>query len=118
MEAAVHSQEPVFPRWLPELDPESDDSTDETNAWIYETYRRQPWSKVHRNWREGFLRFLELGDEISERDLLDWERCRWMKGLPLVMVLLGSYDHHQEHLEKLVTWLQERGEGQIGSWGR
>ena len=114
VEAAVLSREPVFPTWLPDVDPDSNDSADETNAWLYEAYRAQTWSKVHRNWREGFLRFLELGDEISERDLLDWERYPWMEGLPLIMVVLGSYDHHQEHLDKLVAWLQEHGGGHIG----
>ena len=29
---------------------------DQINAWIYETYREQPWSSVHHDWREGFLR--------------------------------------------------------------
>ena len=73
MEAALFNREPEFPQWLPGADPDSEGNTDRTNAWIYETHREQPWSKVHQNWREGFLRFLELGEGISERDLLDAE---------------------------------------------
>jgi len=107
LEAATLDQEPEFPTWLSDLDLDSEDSTDQVNTWIYETYRELPWSKVYRNWREGFLRFLELGERVSEKDLLDAGRYAWLKGRPLALVLLGSYDHHQEHLEKSLAWLWE-----------
>jgi len=107
LEAATLDQEPEFPTWLSDLDLDSEDSTDQVNTWIYETYRELPWSKVYRNWREGFLRFLELGERVSEKDLLDAGRYAWLEGRPLALVLLGSYDHHQEHLEKSLAWLWE-----------
>jgi len=110
MEAALRDREPDFPEWLPGVDPDAEDTTDQTNAWIYETYRDQPWARVHQVWREGFLRFLETGEEIAERDLLDSSRYPWLGGLPLAIILLASYDHHQEHYEKLLAWLQEQGE--------
>jgi hypothetical protein len=109
LEAALANREPEFPRWLPGQDPDAEGITDRTNAWIYETYREQPWSKVHQDWREGFLHFLESGEGISEKDLLDAGRYPWLKGYPLAYILLASYDHHQEHLEKLLAWLQEHG---------
>ena len=109
LEAAAFEQEPEFPRWLPDLDPESEGDTDQVNAWIYATYRELPWSRVHRTWREGFLRFLELGQRISEKDLLDASRYSWLEGRPLALVLLASYDHHQEHLDKSLAWLWEAG---------
>ncbi len=71
VQAAQLDREPEFPKWPAELDPDSEGNTDKINAWIYETNREQPWSSVHRDWREGFLRFLELAEPISERDLLD-----------------------------------------------
>jgi hypothetical protein len=107
LEAAVLESEPQFPKWLPEVDPDSDGNTDQINAWIYEVCRELSWTKVHQDWREGFQRFLELGEEIAEGDLLDAERYPWLDGRPLAFILLASYDHHQEHLEKLLTWLQE-----------
>ena len=58
LQAAHLNREPEFPRWPAELDPDSEDSLDKTNAWIYETYCKQPWPSVHRDWREGFLQFL------------------------------------------------------------
>jgi hypothetical protein len=102
-DAARLNREPEFPRWLAGSDPEAEDNTEQINAWIYNTYRDQSWSEVHQNWRDGFLRFLELGEGISERDLLDSGRYPWLDGHPLAWILLASYDHHQEHLEKLLT---------------
>lgn len=103
MEAALHNREPEFPQWLPRVDPDTEDSTGKVNAWIYETYREQPWAQVHQNWRKGFLRLLALGEAISERDLLDSSRYAWLAGHPLAFILVASYDHHQEHLEKLLA---------------
>jgi hypothetical protein len=113
MQAAALDREPEFPRWVAELHKDWEDNTNQTNAWIYETYREQPWSEVHQNWREGFLRFLESGEGIPGKDLLDAERYPWLKGLPLAFILLASYDHHQEHLEKLLAWLREHGNKEI-----
>jgi hypothetical protein len=109
MEAALFNREPEFPRWLPGLDPDSKGNTDQVNAWIYETCREQSWLKVYRNWSEGFLLFLEAGEGISEKDLLDAGRYPWLNGYPLAYIILASYDHHQEHLEKLLAWQQEHG---------
>ena len=114
LEAALLNREPEFPRWPAELDPDSEDDPAQINAWIYETYREQPWSSVHRDWREGFLRFLELGEAIPEKDLLDAGRYPWMEGQPLSLVLLGSYEHHHEdHLEPLLTWIRQHGNMKI-----
>ena len=98
MQAAKENREPEFPNWPTGADPDSEENTERTNAWIYETYRAQPWSNVHQEWREGFLRFLQAAEAITEQDLLSDNKYPWMKPYPLVEVLLGSYDHHKEHL--------------------
>ena len=105
-EAALYNREPEFPKWLPGVNPDVEGVTEQINAWLYKTYRDQPWSVVHQNWREGFLHFLELGKRVSEIDLLDAGKYPWLKGYPLVLILLYSYDHHKEHLEKLLAWQQ------------
>src|SRR3989304_2244373 len=75
----------------------------------YEPHHKKPWSEIHKNWREGFLRFLESEEPIPEKDLLDGDRYTWLKGYSLAFILVASYDHHQEHLEKLLAWLTEHG---------
>jgi hypothetical protein len=99
LEAARADREPDFPEWLPDVNPDGDGSPDETNAWIYAAYHDQTWPTIYQEWRAGFLRLIELGRQVSERDLLDSGRYPWMVGYSLADVLLGTYDHHQEHNE-------------------
>ena len=116
-EAAAQGREPHYPAWPEDFDPEALEITDQLNAWLYETYRDQPWSQVYQAWRADFERLIELGQAISERDLLDAERYPWLEGWPLALVLVGTYDHHQEHLEKLQAWLQTHGAAAAGASG-
>lgn len=112
LEAALQDREPVFPQWNPQVEPDSDGDTDRVNDWIYQANRERPWLEVYQNWRNGFLRLLELGEQIPEKDLLDSSRYPWMEERPLALVFLGTYDHHQEHLEKLQAWLEIINHGQ------
>jgi hypothetical protein len=113
MNAAVLKREPEFPKWLTEFPGNWDENASQTNAWIYKTFHHQSWAETYQHWREGFMRLLDLGELISERDLLDGERYLWLKGYSLALVLVASYDHHQEHLEKLLVWLREHGHRKI-----
>jgi hypothetical protein len=106
MEAARAGTEPLFPTWVGGSDPESEHDLELINGRIYETYKDQAWSSVHRDWREGFLWFLALGEEIAENDILDPDRYPWLKGNPLFAVLQGSYEHHQEHMESILAAYQ------------
>ncbi len=112
LQAAQSGGEPEFPRWVPELEPDAAVDTDLTNEWIYNTYRQELWPKIYRDWKEGYLRFLELAEDISERDLLDESRYPWMGERPLALVLISSYDHHQEHYDKLTAWMREHASRQ------
>ncbi len=111
-QSAALDREPVFPGWMAELSPEWEENADQTNAWIYKTHHREPWSKIHQSWKEGFLRLLELGREIPEVDFLSAGRYPWLKGYSPAFILIASYDHHQEHYDKLLTWLQGQGRKQ------
>ena len=103
LEAVRQNKEPEYPKWHPEFDPESEEELAKINAMIYETRREQSWSDVHREWKERFLRFLELAESIPEKDLLEIGKYPWLKEYPLSAVLLGSYEHHEEHLEPLLA---------------
>jgi hypothetical protein len=113
-EAATLNREPEFPSWSAILDSDAEDATDQANASIYDAYREQPWSTIHPNWREGFLRVLELAEAISEKDLLDAGRYPWLKGYSLAFMLLASYDHHQAHLDELLALHQSRNTRSAG----
>jgi len=109
MEGGLHDREPDYPKWVMNLGEDWEDNADRVNALTFDTNHEKPWSEIYQNWKNGFLRFLELGDKISERNLLDGDRYAWLKGSSLAFILVASYDHHQEHLEKLTDWLQEPG---------
>lgn len=110
LEAALYGREPEFHLWPSELDPDSEDDIDQINAWIHRAYRDKAWPLVHGHWREGFLRFLELGEAIPEGHFYDPEKYPWLRGYPLVAVLTGSLEHHHDdHLEPLRAWIHQRG---------
>ena len=107
IEAALNNHLPEFPAWGEGIDPEEEDSTDRVNERLYQIYRDQPWPQVYSTWKEDFQHLLSLSEQVSERDLLDASKYPWLKGYALALILLASYDHHQEHYEKLSTWLAD-----------
>ena len=111
LEAALLNRAPEYPRWPAQFDPEAEGQPHDLNAWLYATYRDLPWSSVYEDWREGFLRLLELGAAIPENDLLEVGKYPWLEGYALSAVLQGSYEHHTEHaqsLEPVLAPLRER----------
>ena len=108
MEAGMLDREPEYPRWILNLGEDWEVDSNRVNALTFKNNHGKPWLEVHQNWQDGFLRFLEIGEKISERDLLDGDRYRWLKGYSLAFILVASYEHHQEHHEKLTTWLREQ----------
>ena len=107
VKAGVLNREPEFPDWLVNFPGDWDEDANQTNAWIYKNFHNQTWPETNKNWKEGFLHLLDLGEKLSERYLLDGDRYLWLKGYSLAFVLVASYEHHQEHLEKIIIWLQE-----------
>ena len=109
MEGGLHDREPNFPEWIVEAVVDWEENANQVNAVTFERQHNKSWHEIHENWRNGFLRFLELGNKISEIDLLDPGRYPWLGGYSLAFIIIASYEHHQEHHEKLVNWLKEQG---------
>jgi hypothetical protein len=109
VQAAQQHTQPEFPAWPPDLDPEEDDDLNAINAWIYSTYKDEPWPDVYRRWRDGFRRFIEISETIPEDDLLTPGRFPWMGEYMLADVLYGSHGHHHdEHYPPLTAWLRSQ----------
>lgn len=110
MEAALHNREPEYPMWSETSSPDPEEDVDRANAWIHEATRDKPWSAVYADWRAQFLRFLELAEQVPEKDLLEPGKYgAWMEGYPLSASLVGSYEHHEEHLEQLLARFNQSG---------
>lgn len=105
LQAGQTNTEPQMPTWLPGVSPELDENTDAVNGWIYATYKDRPWSDVYAMWRSGFLQLMAITETLPEPALLDSSRFAWLNGYSLADVLLGTYDHHQEHLDDLLKRL-------------
>lgn len=103
MEAAVTNKSPNLDWWPKKFDPESETDLIKINDWIYQSNKDKPWSNVYNDWKDGFLRLINLANQINENDLLNTSKFPWLKGYPLIAVLFGSYDHHREHFEKLTS---------------
>ena len=103
LEAALYERPPVMPAFMDGVELVTEDNVDELNARIYAAFGEQPWAKVYQDWRSGFLKFLDTAAQIPEKDLLDWDKYSWLGGFNLAAILIGSYEHHQEHLEKLLA---------------
>ena len=107
MEAGVKDLDPEFPEWLTNSPINWDEDADQTNAWIFKNFHNRSWTEAHQQWREGFLRLLDQAELVSEIDLLNSDRHLWLNGYSLAFILVASYEHHQEHLDKIYAWLQE-----------
>lgn len=106
--AALQDHDPDFPRWNNYLNPDSDESPDPVNHWIYETYHEKPWDQVYADWKAGYQHLMELGQAVPEADMTDPDRYVWMEGQPLTQVLQATYEHHVEHSQVLEAWLGQK----------
>lgn len=109
IDAALQHGEPVFPTLFTEISGDWEEEADRTNAHVYEACHSQSWSTVHGNWRSGYLRLLELAAQVPEIELLDTGKFPWLNGWSPAFVLIASYDHHKEHFDKLLAWMQDHG---------
>jgi hypothetical protein len=109
LEAARLGAQPILPGWLEGADPESEEEIEQFNARIYAANHALPWPQVYQTWRDGFLHFLELAEQVPEDELMDRQRYPWLNGYALFAVLEGLYEHHRiDHLEPLLAWLRQR----------
>jgi hypothetical protein len=103
-EAALFYKDPHLPQWPAGLDPDCDEDLDQINAWIYITNQNINWPDVYHSWKEGFLRFLQIGESIAEADMLAAGRFLWLENYPLAVVFTASCEHHAEHREMIQAW--------------
>jgi hypothetical protein len=103
--AAVQGRTPAYPTWPTQIVPGDEGDLDAINAWIQTTYGDQSWARIYADWRAGFQDFLVLIEAVDADALFAPGHYAWLNGFRLVDVLIGSYEHHQEHREELLVRL-------------
>jgi hypothetical protein len=102
--AARHGGQPNYPAWPADLNPETED-VDALNAWLYATYRDQPWATISAAWRAGFQNVIDQSAALPEPDLIQPGHFAWLGDTPLAAYLEGTLEHHREHR----AWLKQPG---------
>lgn len=106
-EAALLNKSPDYPEWWLTMGPDPDEDVDRTNAYLYQINQDKPWPKVYTDWKAQFSRYLELSRQLPEKDLLEPGKYAWMGSYALSASSMGTLEHHEEHLETLLAWLNE-----------
>ena len=102
LQAVLNDTLPDLPGWLGGADIFfAEEHTTEFNNRIIEFNASEPWSCIYRDWREGFLRFIDLTESIPETKMYDEKCYEWLNGYPPLAVINGSLEHHEEHLEEV-----------------
>jgi hypothetical protein len=110
IQAVAQNRDLRFPDWVGDLPWDWESEPDQTNEWIFENYHPLPWPQIHQQWKEGYLQLLEGCSPIPEPWLLDADRYPWLAGYSAALVLIASYEHHQEHLEQVAAAVKARPE--------
>jgi len=83
--------------------PEDSKEWDQFNEMIYQKYKNKSWENTYSDWRDNFLYFMELAEEIDNKDYLARNKYVWMNGQPLIDVLSGSFwHHHNDHWPNII----------------
>jgi hypothetical protein len=107
VEAGAFNREPEFPKWIIGSNPNWEANADKTNALTYKNNHNKLWKEIHQNWKDGYSRLLDAAHKIPEPNLLATGLYPWLGEYSLALILIASYDHHQEHFDKLTKWLNE-----------
>lgn len=101
-QAALRHEPPPPPPWPAEL--QTDDDTDQINAWIYAAARDQPLADVLRDSRAVYDQLVATFVAFPEADLHDPANFPWLEGETWNgAVLFGHF--HEEHEADMRAWL-------------
>lgn len=104
LQAALRGETEAEPPWPDELQ-----STDEINAWIYDTNRSRPVRDVLDDSAITFQQLLNAISALPEVELMDPQRFAWTEGKPLSADSLFSH-LHDEHEADFRAWLAQQNE--------
>lgn|GEM_PF-3573019 len=99
--AGLHRVAPVYPRW-PTRDPDDYAAQADVNAWIQRTYGGVDADTALNRWRAGYDAVIGLAQRVPAQDWDDPAVVPWLHGYVLWDVIIGTVEHHREHLADLM----------------
>lgn len=94
------------------------ETVDALNARWYATGLERPLETVWQDWLGVRKQLIRRVAEMTEQDLNDPDRYRWLQGKPLYeWVLNDSIEHEAEHADQIREWLDARDAPRGGSNG-
>lgn len=99
IEAGIENSSPNLD-FLPKNFDIEGENADPINEWIYMEYVNKNWTEIYTSWKNNFLELIKLVGKCDEKVLL--AKFEWIQGYPLMAVVSGTYEHHKEHIEKIL----------------
>jgi hypothetical protein len=99
--AAQKDLDPDYPDWFPGAEPQGELDLGRINVVIYQGHKDDSWNEVHQEWSQRFQKIITLSRLISEEDFITPAKYSWLEKYPLLAVLEGTLEHHEEHRHAL-----------------
>jgi uncharacterized protein (TIGR03083 family) len=83
-------------------------SVDKVNAESFAEQRERPLDRVLADFHAVHTQLLKRLDSLTDRDLSDPKRFKWMEGEPLEKLVAGdTFEHYAEHRAMIEAWRQK-----------
>ncbi len=83
-------------------------SVDKVNAESFTDQRERPLDRVLADFHAVHTQLLKRLDTLTDRDLSDPKRFKWMEGEPLEKLVAGdTFEHYAEHRAMIEAWRQK-----------
>ena len=94
----------------------ADESVDTVNERWYKQSQERSLDIIWNDFKGIRKQTIRRVTELSEKDLTDPNRFAWMKGVPLIELILGdTIEHEQEHADQIREWMDQRDAKSNGS---
>ena len=83
---------------------------DKVNAESYAEQHERPLDRVLADYHAVHAQLLKRLDKLTDRDLSDPQRFKWMEGEPLEKLVAGdTFEHYAEHRPMIEAWRSRSG---------
>jgi hypothetical protein len=84
-------------------------AVDQINIQWFTEAKHRPLDRVMEDFHAVRIQTVLNVEQFTERDLTDPLRYRWLKKVPLSRYIAhDSFEHEQEHLEEIKSWIELR----------